>query len=129
MQVELITPEKTLYSAEAVMVTIPGSEGEFGVLDGHAPFISTLRPGIVRIDLEDGKQKKIAVADGFAEALPERCTILAETALDCEGITAADAKSRFDEAKQAFDAAENDLAQAHAAKKMALAEVLTGSVL
>ena len=76
--VQIITPERTLFSAEAAMVTIPGTEGEFGVLPGHAPFISTLRPGTITIDTADGKQQTIEVSGGFAEVTPEHCTVLAE---------------------------------------------------
>ncbi len=80
MLLNIITPEKTLFSAEASMVTIPGTEGEFGVLPRHAPFISSLKPGTITIDTADGKQQKIEVTGGFAEVVPERCTILAEVA-------------------------------------------------
>ncbi len=80
MQLHIITPEKTLFSAEAAMVVVPGTEGDFGVLPGHAPFISSLKPGVITIDTEGGKQQKIAVMGGFAEVVPERCTVLAETA-------------------------------------------------
>ena len=76
MQLSIITPEKTLFSAEADMVTIPGSEGEFGVLPKHAPFISALRPGTITIEA-GGKQQKIEVSGGFAEVTPERVTVLA----------------------------------------------------
>jgi len=78
MHLSIITPEKTLFSAEARMVTIPGTEGEFGVLPRHAPFISSLRPGAITIDTTDGKQQTIEITGGFAEVTPERCTVLAE---------------------------------------------------
>lgn len=77
MQLSIITPEKTLFEAEAEMVTIPGAEGEFGVLPQHAPFISSLKPGTVTIELAGGKQQKIEVTGGFAEVTPERVTVLA----------------------------------------------------
>ena len=77
MRLSIITPEKTLFEAEAQMVTIPGAEGEFGALPQHAPFISSLRAGAVVIDLEGGKQQKIEISGGFAEVTPERVTVLA----------------------------------------------------
>ena len=80
MQVQLITPEKTLFSGPACMVVAPGTEGEFGVLPGHMPFISTLKPGTVVIELEDGVQEKIEITGGVAEILPDRCTLLVEAA-------------------------------------------------
>lgn len=78
MQLSIITPEKTLFAAEAAMVTIPGSEGVFGVLPKHAPFISSLKPGVITIDTVDGKQQTIEVTGGFAEVVPERVVVLAE---------------------------------------------------
>ena len=116
MLLNIITPEKTLFSAEADMVVVPGTEGDFGVLPGHAPFISTIRPGVIVIDTKDGKQRKIAVIDGIAEVVPERCTILAETAIDCEGISAIDAEARLDAARQELEAAEHDEAKTAAQK-------------
>ncbi len=59
------------------MVVVPGTEGDFGVLPGHAPLISSIRPGVITIDTADGKQRKIAVTGGIAEVVPERCTVLA----------------------------------------------------
>src|SRR5256885_1351965 len=77
MHLQIITPEKILFSADVEMVTIPGTEGEFGVLQGHAPFVSTLRPGIISIDAGSEK-RKMAVVSGIAEVTPEQCTILAQ---------------------------------------------------
>jgi F-type H+-transporting ATPase subunit epsilon len=76
LQVQVIMPEKILFSGNASMVVAPGVEGDFGVLPGHAPFISALRPGTIVIDAESGEQKSFAIAGGFAEVVPERCIIL-----------------------------------------------------
>ena len=78
---ELVSPERLLLSQEVDMVVVPGSEGNFGVLKGHALLISTLRPGV--IDVYEGQvvTERIFVAGGFAEATPERCTVLADEAL------------------------------------------------
>jgi F-type H+-transporting ATPase subunit epsilon len=78
MQLQIITPEKTLFSAEAEMVTAPGTEGEFGVLPGHAPFISSLKPGTITVDIAGGQQRTFEVSGGFAEVGPEGVTILAD---------------------------------------------------
>ncbi len=79
MKLSIITPDRTLFSAEADMVTIPGSEGVFGVLPKHAPFISSLKAGTIIIEAQ-GKQQTIEVTGGFAEVVPERVTVLAEIA-------------------------------------------------
>ena len=78
---ELVTPERLLVSREVEMVVVPGSEGNFGVLPGHAPFISTIRPGTV--DIYQGREitERIFVVGGIAEVTPERCTVLADEAI------------------------------------------------
>jgi F-type H+-transporting ATPase subunit epsilon len=80
MVFELVSPEKLISSREADMVVAPGSEGLFGVLVGHAPFIATLQAGV--IDVYDGGKvvERIFVAGGFADVTPEKLVVLAETA-------------------------------------------------
>ncbi len=78
MQVQLISPEKTLFEGEAAYVQVPGVMGEFGVLPNHAPFISTLKAGNVSVDLAGGEKKEFAVTGGVAEVQAERVTILVE---------------------------------------------------
>ncbi len=81
IQFELVTPERLLVSTEVDMVVVPGSEGNFGVLPGHSPLISTIRPGTV--DLYDGQaiRERIFVVAGIAEVTPQRCTVLADEAM------------------------------------------------
>jgi len=78
MELQIITPEKIIFSGPITMVTVPGVEGDFGVLAGHAPFISTLKAGEVVVNLENGKEERIAIESGVAEVTPERCTLLIE---------------------------------------------------
>ena len=80
MQVQLITPEKILFEGEAAYVQIPGTEGEFGVMPGHAPEVSTLQEGIVGVELASGERKEFSVTGGIAEVVPERCRLLVEVA-------------------------------------------------
>ncbi len=77
---DLVSPERQLMSADVDMVTVPGNEGDFGVLTGHAPFMSTVRPGFVSID-NDGSKERIFVRGGFAEVNASGLTILAEQAV------------------------------------------------
>jgi F-type H+-transporting ATPase subunit epsilon len=87
VQLELVTPERLLLSTAVEMVVVPGSEGNFGVLPGHAPFISTLRPGTVAIyDAARSVTQRIFVAAGIAEVTPERCTVLADEAMPPEAL-------------------------------------------
>lgn len=86
LNVELVTPEALTYSNDVEMVVVPGIDGDFGVLVGHSPMISSLRPGVVDIYESDSKiSKRIFINDGFAEVTQERCTILARSAIDVTG--------------------------------------------
>src|SRR5678815_2525680 len=81
VQFELVTPERLLVSREVDMVVVPGTEGNFGVLPGHAPLISTIRPGTVDIYMGGAIIERIFVVAGIAEVTPERCTVLADEAM------------------------------------------------
>ena len=78
---ELVSPERLLLSEEVASVTIPGTEGDMGILPGHAPVLSTLRPGVVIVMRESGEADRIFVRGGFAEVNPQGLTVLAETAI------------------------------------------------
>jgi F-type H+-transporting ATPase subunit epsilon len=80
---ELVAPEKLLLSEQVGMVVVPGSEGNFGVLPGHALFISTVRPGVIDVyeEGETNPSERIFISGGFAEVTPERCTVLADEAV------------------------------------------------
>jgi F-type H+-transporting ATPase subunit epsilon len=80
IHLEVVTPEKIVVSEEAQIVASPGSEGEFGVLSGHTPFLTSLKTGIIRYTDASGKEHYVFVSGGFAEALPDKVTILAESA-------------------------------------------------
>ncbi len=83
----LVMPERELLATEADMVVVPGSEGDFGVLPGHAPLISTVRPGVLEVYQGNKVEQRFLVAGGFAEVTPERCTVLADEALPFEQVT------------------------------------------
>ena len=78
---ELVAPERLLLSDAVDMVVVPGSEGNFGVLPGHTPMISTVRPEVIDVYEDGDVRDRIFVAGGFAEVTPERCTVLAEEAI------------------------------------------------
>ena len=78
---ELVTPEKLLRSEDVQMVVVPGTEGDFGVMEGHAPYMSTLRDGEIAIYRTfPGEPEKVAVQGGFAEVSDKGLTVLAENA-------------------------------------------------
>jgi len=81
LRFELVTPERLIRSEDVHMVVVPGSEGEFGVLEGHAPFMSTIRNGDIAIYRTAGSEpERIAIEGGFAEVNDRGLTVLAERA-------------------------------------------------
>lgn len=82
-QLDLVSPEKLLFSGEVEQVDVPGAEGDFGVLAGHAPFVAMLRPGILTVHA-GGTRQRIVVFGGFAEVSPKGLTVLADQAVAVE---------------------------------------------
>ena len=82
---ELVSPTRLVFSGEVEQVDVPGAEGDFGVLAGHAPFVATLRPGVLTIR-DAGGAKRLFVRDGFAEVSAKGLTVLAETAVPVEDL-------------------------------------------
>jgi len=103
IKLEVVTPEKSIVSEEAQIVMAPGAEGEFGVLIGHTPFLTTLKTGTVHYTAADGKQKFVFVSGGFAEALPDKVTVLAESAERRRDIDADRAKAAMERAQSRLD--------------------------
>ncbi len=80
IRLQIVTPEKLVVDQPAQIVMAPGSQGEFGVLWGHTPFLTTLKNGAVHYTDANGRERFVFVSGGFAEALPDRVTVLAESA-------------------------------------------------
>ena len=120
---ELVAPERLLVSRDVDMVTVPGEEGDFGVLPGHAPFMSQVRAGAVEIYDGDAPPERLFVAGGFAEATPERCTVLAVEAFPLANVTRDEAQARLTEADRALREARGEAEQsrAEAARQVAAA--------
>jgi F-type H+-transporting ATPase subunit epsilon len=87
---DLVSPEKLAFSGEVDQVDVPGVEGDFGVLAGHAPVVAAIRPGILTV-IADGTQQKIIVLGGLAEVSENGLTVLADVATSLEELD----KSRF----------------------------------
>ncbi len=111
IHLEVVTPEKIVVSEEAQIVASPGSLGEFGVLNGHTPFLTTLKTGIIRYTDADGKERFVFVSGGFAEALPDKVTVLAESAERRSDID-------LERAKEALARAEKRLAEDRAKEEI-----------
>jgi F-type H+-transporting ATPase subunit epsilon len=96
---ELVSPEKLVFSGDVNQVDVPGAEGDFGVLAGHAPTVATLRPGILTVHTASG-QRRIVVLGGLAEVSASGLTVLAELAEDAETIDKAMIETRIGELEQ-----------------------------
>ena len=102
---DLVSPEKLLFSGDVEQVDVPGAEGDFGVLAGHAPMVATLRPGILTVYGTGGEQK-IVVLGGFAEVSSTGLTVLAEVAAAVEDIDRAMITSRISELESRIEKTE-----------------------
>jgi len=117
LQVELVSPERILYSGEADMVVARTSEGDIAFLTGHAPFIGALGIGAVSIRATDGTEERAAVHGGFVEVSGDRVTILSDVAELASDIDAARARRALEEAERR--ARDGDDAEAEAALRRA----------
>jgi F-type H+-transporting ATPase subunit epsilon len=120
----LVMPERELLAAEADMVVVPGSEGDFGVLHGHAPLISTVRPGVLEVLQGNKVEQRFIVVGGFAEVTSERCTVLADEAMPFEQVTAEQLAERERAAERDLTDAATEAEKATARRDLAVAKDL-----
>ncbi|HEX2256223.1 MAG TPA: F0F1 ATP synthase subunit epsilon [Afifellaceae bacterium] len=120
MHFDLVSPERLLMSEEVESVVVPGSEGFFTVLARHAPFMSTLKPGLVEVRTMAGETQRIFVRGGFADVTPAGLTILADEAIRVEDLdTAALAQQIRDAEEDIADAGQDQAKRAVAERKLA----------
>jgi len=125
IQLEIVTPEKLAFAEEVDSVVLPGTEGELGVLPHHAPLISTLGVGELRIR-KGGVEEYFAIAGGFLQVLPDKVVVMAETADMSSEIDIEKARQARAEAEKALEAGYHegaDLVAARAALQQALLRI------
>ncbi|MCH8036315.1 MAG: F0F1 ATP synthase subunit epsilon [Proteobacteria bacterium] len=130
VEFELVTPERLVISRGVDMVVVPGAEGDFGVLPGHTPMVSTVRPGIVNV--YEGREivERLFVAGGFAEVTGARCTVLADRAVAVDELDPAATEQTLKDAREDLADAKTDDARREADKQIAVCEEIlriTGS--
>jgi len=131
IKVDVVSAERSLFEGQAKFVALPGEAGELGVLPGHTPLITRIKPGTVKIVLEDGTEESIFVAGGLLEIQPHHVTVLSDTAIrasDLDEAKAIEARRKAEEslrnAKDKVDIAvvqaelEMLAAQANAARRL-----------
>lgn len=117
LQFDLVSPEARVFSGAVDMVVVPGTEGDFGVLPDHAPFMATIRTGAIEVH-SDGSVSRIFIHGGFAEVTPQGLTILAEETAELATLDAADIRAKLEAARlRAKDAGDDQL------REQAVAEI------
>jgi F-type H+-transporting ATPase subunit epsilon len=101
LRLEIVTPEAKTFSEDVDMVTMPGSDGELGILPLHTPLMALLKPGELRI-LRGGQETHLATGTGFAEVLPDRVSILTDMAIEEKDIDEAAATAAMERAQTAI---------------------------
>jgi F-type H+-transporting ATPase subunit epsilon len=114
---ELVSPERLVFTGDVTQVDVPGEEGDFGVLAGHAPYIATLKPGVLTI-YGDGGPQRIVVQGGFAEVGPTGLIVLAEQATPVSEIDAAAIAQAIKDAEEDLADADNDVARDKARERL-----------
>jgi len=128
VEFELVAPERLMMSAPVSMIVIPGAEGDFGVLPGHTPMISTIRTGVIDVYDGDNVDKRVFVSGGFAEVTDERCTVLADEAVSLDEADRETADQRLVAAREALEDAEDDAARARAEREMEVSQALIEAI-
>ncbi|MBL8628994.1 MAG: F0F1 ATP synthase subunit epsilon [Rhodospirillaceae bacterium] len=122
LQLELVSPERLLLSEQVEMVTVPGTEGYFGVLPKHSPVISTLRPGVIDVYRGGAVSQQYFVAGGFAEVNASGVTVLVDEAVPVAEISKAKADERRAAAQAQLDKAASDDEKRRATQALRIAE-------
>ncbi len=125
---DLVTPERLFLSEEVDMVTVPGTEGDFGVLRDHAPFMSAVRRGVIDVARDGAAVQRIFVLGGFAEVTPAGLTVLAEQALPLEDIDPADLDQDIRNMEEDLAAAATEAERARIAEELANLRALRASL-
>lgn len=120
LHVDVVSAEENIFSGKARFVALPGEAGELGILPGHVPLISRIKPGSVRIDLSDGTQELIFVAGGILEVQPHHVTVLSDTAIRGADLDEARANEARKMAEEALRNAQSDVEVAAAQAELAV---------
>jgi F-type H+-transporting ATPase subunit epsilon len=115
---ELVSPERLLFAGEVEAVVVPGSEGQFTVMRDHAPFMSTMKPGVVEVVESGSKSHRLFVRGGFADVSPAGLTILAEQAIPVEDINLGHIEAEIQYAQEDLADAQTDEARRAASEKI-----------
>ncbi len=119
---ELVSPEALVMADDVDMVVVPGEAGDFGVLPGHSPTVSTVRPGVVHVFKDSAVSARVFVAGGFAEVTTERCTVLTEEAVAVDDIDKAAVEAEIRDLGEDVGVAADDAARERAEERLTIAQ-------
>jgi len=123
LKLEIVTPERKIYSEDVDMVTLPGSEGELGVYPKHVPLLTTLKPGELRV-MQNGRETAMAIGEGFVEIKADSVSVLTDMALEAKiDISAAEAAVERAKAAMKEDQTPEQVAAIQASLQKALAQL------
>jgi len=120
IQVEVVSAEESIFSGAAKFVALPGEAGELGILPGHVPLITRIKPGAVRIEKADGDEEFVFVAGGILEVQPKLVTVLSDTAIRGHDLDEAKASEARQAAEEALKNAKSDVDLAKAQSELAV---------
>ena len=121
IKVDIVSAEELVYSGHATFVALPGEAGDLGILPGHTPLITRIRPGAVRIEAKNGDEEFVFVAGGILEIQPGTVTVLADTAIRGKDLDEAKAEQARREAEEALQNTGSNLEYATAQAELAYA--------
>lgn len=120
IHVDVVSAEESIFSGEAKFVALPGEAGELGILPGHIPLITRIKPGAVRIEKADGGEEFVFVAGGILEVQPDSITVLSDTAIRGKDLDEAKASDARKQAEEALKNAKSDVDLAKATSELAV---------
>jgi len=119
MTIDIVTPLGRIFKGEVKEATFPGIEGEFGVLEGHAPLITNLQPGVITLKKPDGKEEVIAINWGHVQVSPNSINVLVDEAVPVSGASESEIAKAIEKAKQLIkDASDSDALVAAVSSKI-----------
>jgi F-type H+-transporting ATPase subunit epsilon len=120
IQVDVVSAEEMIFSGMAKFVALPGESGELGILPGHTPLITRIKPGAVRIEKDDGSEEFVFVAGGILEVQPHHVTVLSDTAIRGKDLDEAKANDARKQAEESLKNAKSEIDMAMATSELAI---------
>lgn len=121
---DVVSTEKSLFSGSAEMVVVSGESGDLGILPGHTPILTSIRPGPVRIIKQGGDQEIIYASGGYLEVQPNKVIVLADTALRAKEINESRAMQAREKAQKEMENSKGKMDYSRAASKLARASAM-----